>query len=145
MLGAGVLFLLVLAVRSRPQLAAMLRDHGTVARLAVFGGWGCSCARSRTPCVIGYTNAGTATVLQSTGIAFVMLFSCVFARRLPRGREFVGLVAAMAATWLIATQGDPGVLSCRLPGFSGASRTGCRWRSTSCTRSACSRAGAASP
>ena len=35
MLGAGVLFLLVLLVRSRSQLAAMLCDHGTVVRLSL--------------------------------------------------------------------------------------------------------------
>ena len=117
MLGAGVLFLLVLAVRSRAQLAAMLHDRSSAARLVVFGAVGLFLCQITYAVVIGYTNAGTATVLQSTGIAFVMLFSCVFARKLPRGREFVGLVAAMAATWLIATQGDPGVLSMPLAGL----------------------------
>lgn len=60
--------------------------------------------------MIGYTNAGTATVLQTTGIAFVMLFTCVLTRRMPRGREVTGLAAAVIATWLIATQGDPSAL-----------------------------------
>ena len=110
MLGAGVLFLLVLLVRSRSQLAAMLCDHGTVVRLAVFGGVGLYLCQVTYTVVIGYTNAGTATVLQTTGIAFVMLATCLLVRRLPRAREAVGLVLAVAATWLIATQGDPGAL-----------------------------------
>ena len=117
MLGAGVLFLLVLLVRSRSQLAAMLCDHGTVVRLAVFGGVGLYLCQVTYTVVIGYTNAGTATVLQTTGIAFVMLATCLLVRRLPRAREAVGLVLAVAATWLIATQGDPGALVLPLGGL----------------------------
>ncbi len=110
MLGAGVIFLLVLAVRNREQLAAMLSERRTVGQLAVFGGVGLFLCQITYTIVIGYTNAGTATVLQTTGIAFVMLFTCLIVRRLPQTREIVGLVAAVVATWLIATQGDLGAL-----------------------------------
>lgn len=111
MLGAGVLFLIVLAVRNREQLVAMLSERRTVGQLAVFGGVGLFLCQITYTIVIDYTNAGTATVLQTTGIAFVMLFTCLLVRRFPRGREIVGLVAAVFATWLIATQGDPSALS----------------------------------
>ncbi|BAK44408.1 DMT family transporter [Eggerthella sp. YY7918] len=110
MLGAGVIFLLVLAVRNREQLAAMLSERRTVGQLAVFGGVGLFLCQITYTIVIGYTNAGTATVLQTTGIAFVMLFTCLIVRCLPQTREIVGLVAAVVATWLIATQGDLGAL-----------------------------------
>lgn len=117
MLGAGALFLIVLAVRNRAQLAAMLGDKRTLGQLAVFGGVGLFLCQITYTIVIGYTNAGTATVLQTTGIAFVMLFTCAATRRLPRVREAVGLVAAIAATWLIATQGDPSALYLPLVGL----------------------------
>lgn len=117
MLGAGALFLIVLAVRQRAQLAAMLTDRRTIGRLVVFGAVGLYLCQITYAIVIGYTNAGTATVLQCTGIAFVMLFACIMGRKLPRAKEFVGLVAAMFATWLIATQGDPLALSLPLPGL----------------------------
>lgn len=117
MLGAGALFLIVLAVRNRGLLAAMLRDGRTLGQLAVFGGVGLFLCQITYTIVIGYTNAGTATVLQTTGIAFVMLFTCAATRRLPRVREAVGLVAAIAATWLIATQGDPSALYLPLVGL----------------------------
>lgn len=117
MLGAGAVFLAVLAVRNRAQLAAMLSDRRTLGQLAAFGGVGLYLCQITYTIVIGYTNAGTATVLQTTGIAFVMLATCLFMRRLPRVREMVGLVAAMAATWLIATQGDPSALSLPLAGL----------------------------
>ncbi|QOS69551.1 EamA family transporter [Eggerthella guodeyinii] len=117
MLGAGALFLIVLAMRNRGLLAAMLRDGRTLGQLAVFGGVGLFLCQITYTIVIGYTNAGTATVLQTTGIAFVMLFTCAATRRLPRVREAVGLVAAIAATWLIATQGDPSALYLPLVGL----------------------------
>lgn len=117
MLGAGALFLIVLAVRNRGLLVAMLRDGRTLGQLAVFGGVGLFLCQITYTIVIGYTNAGTATVLQTTGIAFVMLFTCAATRRLPRVREAVGLVAAIAATWLIATQGDPSALYLPLVGL----------------------------
>ena len=68
MLGAGAVFLLVLLVRNRAQLAAMLGDRRTLGQLAVFGGVGLFLCQITYTIVIGYTNAGTATVLQTTGI-----------------------------------------------------------------------------
>lgn len=117
MLGAGLLFLLVLLVAQRDKLFSMLRDKRTLGRLAVFGGVGLYLCQITYAIVIGYTNAGTATVLQCTGIAFVLLFTCVLLRRLPRVREAVGLIAAMGSTWIIATQGDVGSLALPLPGL----------------------------
>ncbi len=117
MTGAGLLFLAFLIVRRRDRLVAMLRDRRTVARLVVFGAGGLYLCQITYVVVIGYTNAGTATVLQCTGIVFTMLFACLIARTPPHLREFAGLVAAVAATWLIATQGDLSTLSLPLPGL----------------------------
>lgn len=117
MTGAGLLSLAFLLVRRRDRLVAMLRDRRTVARLVVFGAGGLYLCQITYVVVIGYTNAGTATVLQCTGIVFTMLFACLIARTPPHLREFAGLVAAVAATWLIATQGDLSTLSLPLPGL----------------------------
>lgn len=117
MLGAGALFLAVLMIAQRDKLFSMLRDSRTAMRLAVFGGVGLYLCQITYAIVIGYTNAGTATVLQCTGIAFVLLFTCAFLRRLPRLREAVGLAAALGSTWVIATQGDASTLALPLPGL----------------------------
>ena len=66
---------------------------------------------------IGYTNAGTATVLQSTNIVMIMLATCIHVRRKPRVGELVGLVLALTATVLIATQGDLSSLSLPVAGL----------------------------
>ena len=63
--------------------------------------------------VLARVFADRATVLQMTGSVFIMLFVCLRARTAPRTGEALGLAAALAATYLIATQGDFGAL--RLP------------------------------
>ena len=112
MLCAGALFLAFLAVRRRDVLARVFADRRTVGRFAVFG-FGLLGSQITFAISIAYTNAGTATVLQMTGSVFIMLFVCLRARTAPRAGEALGLVAALAATYLIATQGDFGAL--RLP------------------------------
>lgn len=112
MLCAGALFLAFLAVRRRDVLARVFADRRTVGRFAVFG-FGLLGSQITFAISIAYTNAGTATVLQMTGSVFIMLFVCLRARTAPRAGEALGLAAALAATYLIATQGDFGAL--RLP------------------------------
>lgn len=117
MLGAGLLFLAVLLVRQRAHVLAMLRDRATLARLAVLGVVGLYPSQITYTIVVEYTNAGTATVLQCMGIVFVMLYACLSTRKLPQRRELIGLVLAMAATWLIATQADPGAFAVPVEGL----------------------------
>lgn len=106
-LGAGLVFLLVLLLRERQKLANMLTDKDSVRRLLVFGSFGLFLNSTLYATTISYTNAGTATVLQSLNIVMVLAVTCVTMRRLPRRLEVAALVCAMAATFLIATHGNP--------------------------------------
>ena len=117
MIGAGVLFLVYLLLRDRVRLTALLHDGRSLAQVAVFGIAGLYLSQLTYTIVIGYTNAGTATVLQCTNIIFVMAATCVLCRRLPRAAEIAGLVLAAAATWLIATNGDPTRIVLPVPGL----------------------------
>lgn len=106
---AAVLFLgLVLATR-REALLSLLGARAARGPLLLFG-VGLYLSQITYAVSIEYTNAGTATVLQATCTVFVMLFTCAKARRLPRVPDFVGLLCALAAATLIATQGDWGVI-----------------------------------
>ena len=71
--GAGALFLVVIAVRHRDAVREILSDAHAVRRLIVFGVLGLFGSQITYVMTIGYTNAGTATVLQSTNIVMVML------------------------------------------------------------------------
>lgn len=117
MLGAGALFLMLLAVTQRESLVAALRDPATFRGLLAFGGIGLLLSQLTYLISISYTNAGTATVLQSLAIVFVMLFTCASTRRLPRAGEFAALVCAFGASLLIATKGDLGTLSLPVAGL----------------------------
>lgn len=110
MLGSGALFIAVIAFRYRPAVAEIAHTAWARRRLALFGIGGLFLSQVTYVITIGYTNAGTATVLQSTNIVMIMLITCMMTKRLPRAPELAGLVLAFTAIVLIATQGDLGSL-----------------------------------
>ncbi len=108
-LGGG-LFFLVLLWKQRAVVRAMFASWTNFKGMLLFG-----CALYANQLfyaqTVQLTNAGTATVLQMLGSVFVMLYVCLRERHLPRKREFAGLLLALVATLLIATQGDIQTLS----------------------------------
>ena len=106
MVGSGALFLAVIAVRDRDAIVQIARDRRAQRRLLLFGVGGLFMSQITYVIAIGYTNAGTATVLQSTNIVMIMVVTCIAAHRRPRVPELAGLLLALTATALIATQGD---------------------------------------
>ena len=116
-LGAGLVFLVVLLATRRDTLREMLSDADTRRRLLVFGSFGLYLNSTVYAATISYTNAGTATVLQSLNIVFVLAIACMVGRRLPRGLEVSALACALVATFLIATHGDPTAIHMPLPGL----------------------------
>jgi drug/metabolite transporter (DMT)-like permease len=115
--GAGIMFLATLLVLQRPQLKAMAADADTRRRLLIFGTAGLFLNSTLYATTISYTNAGTATVLQSLNVPMVLALACLMERRLPRGLEVAALACAALATFLIATGGDPSTLSLPILGL----------------------------
>lgn len=116
-LGAGIMFCIVLLLRSRPQLREMAADRDTCRRLLIFGTAGLFLNSTLYAATISYTNAGTATVLQSLNVPMVLALACLLERRIPRRLEVAALVCAALATFLIATGGDPSTLQLPLLGL----------------------------
>ena len=116
-LGAGILFVAVLALRHRDELRAILADPASRRRLLVFGTAGLFLNSTLYATTISYTNAGTATVLQSLNVPMVLALACLTERRVPRRLEVAALVCAACATFLIATGGAPSALKLPLPGL----------------------------
>jgi len=106
---AALLFLALVLATRREALLSLLGSRAARRTLLLFG-VGLYLSQITYAISIEMTNAGTATVLQATCTVFVMLFTCLRTRRLPRAADFAGLVAALAAAALIATQGDWGVI-----------------------------------
>lgn len=116
-LGAGIMFLAVLLVGHRAQLREMAADSDTCRRLLIFGTAGLFLNSTLYATTISYTNAGTATVLQSLNVPMVLALTCLIDRRAPRRLEIAALICAALATFLIATGGDPGTLHLPLLGL----------------------------
>ncbi len=108
---AGVLYAALIYTTQHDKLAALSRDPRSIGRIIVFGVFGLFCNQASYAIAIGFTNSGTATVLSSLSIVLVMIVTCTLYRKLPRLQDIGGLVLAMAATFFIATKGDPSVLS----------------------------------
>lgn len=104
---AAVLLLAFAVVRYSDALVDIVRCDKLRLRLVLFG-VGLFLSQSTFAASVAHTNAGTATVLQSLATVFVMVIACSLARRLPRPFEMLGVVCAVASTWFIATQGNPG-------------------------------------
>lgn len=109
---AGALFLVVIGVRYRDTLRQLLGCRRDWLFLALFG-LGLFGSQFTFACSVDATNAGTACVLQMLNAVFVLAFVCVASRALPTLREWIGLLLALGATVVIATQGDLGAI--RLP------------------------------
>ena len=103
---AAVIFLAICLVREPRHLLAALRDGRSLAYIAGFAILGVLLTQVSYLSAIAYTNAGTGTVLERTGLVLIMGYVCLRTRRLPRPREAAGLVLAIGGTVLIATQGD---------------------------------------
>ena len=98
------------AFRYRGALCKIIRCRSLRGALILFG-MGLFLSQATFAASVGATNAGTATVLQSLATVFVMGLACLKNRRPPRALEGAGLLFALASTWLISTQGDPGSLA----------------------------------
>lgn len=102
---AGLIYLAYLFIRYRKTLREMFSSWRSAAFLLLFAFALYANQLSYAETVYA-TNAGTATVLQMLGCVFVLAFVCLYSRRLPIGREIAGILVALAATVMIATQGD---------------------------------------
>ena len=111
MVGSALIFLVIILARNRSVISEIMRDRASRRQLMLFGVFGLFMSQITYVITIGYTNAGTATVLQSTNIVMIMVIICIAARRAPRAAELVGLVLAFVATVLVATKGDLGSIS----------------------------------
>lgn len=104
---AGILFLLFSVARGDRRPFELLRDKSAVRDLLLFAGAGLFLNQFSYLMVIQATNSATATVLQSLQLLPVAAVACVIGRRAPKRREVIGMVLALAGTFLITTGGDP--------------------------------------
>lgn len=105
MLGAGVILLLFTLFAKKKETFAVWKKPVEAVRLVIFAVGGLMFSQFAYLTAISYSNSGTATVFQNTGIILVMIISCILARRLPRGKEITAAVLTLIGVVLLATHG----------------------------------------
>lgn len=103
---AGVLLLASVLRGHRAELRAVWSDRRDAARLVLFSVGGLMTCQYTYLTAIRHSNSATATVLQYTGQAMILLWACLRARRLPTAKEGCALVLALAGAFLISTHGS---------------------------------------
>ncbi len=106
LLGAAVLFIGIALVRDRSALFAAARDVRSLGVILAFALFGVLLTQMSYLSAIGYTDAGTGTMLERLGLLVILGYVCVTTPRAPHAREALGLVMALAGVAIIATKGD---------------------------------------
>ena len=114
---AGMLFLAAAGATKPKLLTGAVRDVRSYP-VYLLGALICVMATQVTYLnAIKWTNSGTATVLQTLNLLFVLAWVCLRGRRLPGKWETLGVALAFMGTVLIATGGDLTTLTLPLAGL----------------------------
>ncbi|MDT3390495.1 MAG: DMT family transporter [bacterium] len=101
------LFLILFNLIRHPQgMLDIFKDWRTVVHLIIYGVFGVGLCQLSYLSAISYTNSGTATVLQSSGIILVFIIASIMQHKAPRGLEYLCLALVMGGVFLLATHGD---------------------------------------
>ena len=106
LLSAGAILLVMAAVKDPKALGAMWKDRKDALQLILFGIAGLMAVQFCYMQAIFYSDSGTATAVQYSGEAMLLVYTCLAARRPPRCSEVLGLLLALFGIFLLATHGS---------------------------------------
>lgn len=107
LLSAGVILLMLTLWLQRDTLIAILHDRSSLIHMVLFAVCGLITCQATYLFAIQYTNAGTATVLQSLNVALMSLLAAIHLRRWPDRWQIIAVILAIGGVFLIATGGRP--------------------------------------
>ncbi len=106
MLLAGIVLLVGLSItRGISSVFGVWRSAGLMARVFLFSLLGVAAVQYTWYTAIQLSNAATATFLQFTAPALIVLYMAIRQRRLPHTQEVLALVLTIAGTLLLVTEG----------------------------------------
>lgn len=103
---AGLLLVLYSLGRFRGDAVKLFRSKRSVGSLIIFAVFGMAMCQYSYFRSIELSNAATATTLQYTGPAIVLLWLAMREKRMPTKRELIAVCCAMGGAFLLATHGD---------------------------------------
>lgn len=116
-IAAGILFSITAAACTPQKITGAVKSGRTWLSMAVTGIVCVLLTQVSYLCTIDWTNSGTATVLQSLNLLFVLVYVCLHTRRTPTKRETIGVILAFLGTALMATGGNFSSLSLPIMGL----------------------------
>ncbi len=103
---AGFLILVLLALKEKGRVLDVWREREGRRDIVIFSIFGMMLCQYSYFTTIQYSNAGTATVLQYTGPALILVYLCVRDRKRPKAYELAALFCSMFGTFILATHGN---------------------------------------
>lgn len=103
---AGLLILAALACGEKGRVLEVWKERQARRDILIFSVFGMMLCQYSYFTTIQYSNAGTATVLQYTGPALILVYLCVRDRKRPRVFELAALFCSMFGTFILATHGN---------------------------------------
>lgn len=108
---AGFLLLAICFIREGKGIFTPLGQAGDRKDIFIFALLGMSMCQYTYFTAIGYSNAGTATVLQYIGPVLIMIYVSFRSGKMPQKSEFAAIGLALSGTVLLATHGNMGSLA----------------------------------
>ncbi len=106
LISAGIILVLFSLCRNKGKTFAIFKKKKSALTLIAFGVCGLMVSQYTYLTTILHSNSGTATILQYTGLAMILIFVCVKEWRLPTLIEAVAVALALCGIFLIATNGN---------------------------------------
>ena len=106
LLAAGIILLLLTAIKGEHKLSAIWKDRKDVKSLLLFSILGLLAVQYTFFMAINYSNAATATVLQYLTPVLITCYFALISKRLPTKKEILVVGLAVLGTFLIATEGN---------------------------------------
>lgn len=103
---AGAFLLLISIPKQHNNLVAVWKNKNDLITMLVFSIFGISLCQLAYFKTVFHTNAATATVLQYTSAIFILLYTCLRFKKLPKIRETIAIVLTVCGTVLLATHGN---------------------------------------
>ncbi len=103
---AGILLLGIGWWRVGKELNCFFHDRRDLRKILVFSVFGMLFCQYFYFSAVEFSNAGTATVLQSLAPFVILTIVCIRSLRLPKGREVIAVFAAVSGVFLLSTHGD---------------------------------------
>lgn len=110
LVSAGIIITIIASFTQRENLQGLVRNKKDCIHGVLYGVIALVETQYAYMTAISYSNSGTATVLQYVGMIFILAYACIRAMRLPRKREIIAIISALAGSYIVATHGVPGNL-----------------------------------